>query len=58
MKTTVCIIMVLISIMAFDPCTAQTFQYSRGWTNGKRSETVPGGPPVQLNGGDIPESFK
>lgn len=39
-------IIALIAMLFAMELTAQTFQYSRGWTNGKRSGDVP--PPRQM----------
>lgn len=35
MKSGLAILFALVALVAL--CTAQTFQYSRGWTNGKRA---------------------
>ncbi|OQR80020.1 pro-corazonin-like [Tropilaelaps mercedesae] len=35
MKSGLAVLLVLAALVAL--CTAQTFQYSRGWTNGKRA---------------------
>lgn len=35
---------VLLHIFLRSSCTGQTFQYSRGWTNGKRSDIAPAPP--------------
>ena len=29
--------LLLLALLTFEACTAQTFHYSHGWTNGKRS---------------------
>lgn len=34
-----CILVVVILSLVMNAVFCQTFQYSRGWTNGKRSET-------------------
>lgn len=35
---TIAIITIILSTFVIEEIMAQTFQYSRGWTNGKRSD--------------------